>query len=105
MIRYPALSTLVLATCLIGCGCSVFPDREAPPPIAPLTVEYEIPLLRMDGSIEKLTVEDSKPEDGIKIVFCKELPTMLACLVDENGKQEWMAVPVAQAPAKPDKQT
>ena len=77
---------------LVGCGCSAKPAK----PEAPAASEYQIPMLLADGTIGSLTVEAS-PGDP-RFVFCKELPGQLACLVDDAGRQVWVAVPFAPDP-------
>lgn len=76
-------------------GCASVPKEEPqPPPVA----EYKVPLLLADGSMSELTVEDGKPGEGVRILFCKELPGVLACLADDNGRQAWLMIPFGEGP-------
>lgn len=90
---------LMLMTCFI-CGCASAPKeaaQESPPPVD----EYQVPLIMADGAMDEITVEDNKPHEGLRIIFCKELPGVLACLANRNGKQEWLTIPFGEAPRDP----
>ena len=86
---------IVLVATLVLAGCASAPKEAAtPPPVA----EYKVPLLMADGSMSELTVEDGKPGEGVRILFCKELPGVLACLADDNGRQAWLMIPFGDGP-------
>lgn len=82
---------LIVAFCA-GCASAPAPVADVPPP-----AEYPVPLLKADGSIDTIIVEDDGKQ-GARVIFCKEQQTYLACLVDENGQAAWATVPFAPDP-------
>lgn len=90
----PCCSPAVSSCSVVAARCS--PSIKLTPPLKSVTVEYEVPLLKADGTMDKLTVEDAHPELGVRVVFCKEMPGGLICLTDEGGKQGWLQIPAVQ---------
>ena len=81
---------LIVAFCA-GCASGPAPIAEAPPSLT----EYAVPLIFSDGHIEQIIVEDSKPEEGVRMIFCKDMPAQIMCLASVNGQGRWMSVPKA----------
>lgn len=55
---------------------------------------YQIPLEKLDGKIEQLTVEDEL-RDGSEVVRCKEVDTRtIVCeMRDPDGNKFWVYIP------------
>ena len=78
-------------------GCASAPASLAEPaqePASPPT-EYPVPLIFSDGHVEQIIVEDSKPEEGVRMIFCKDMPAQILCLTSVKGVAQWMSVPKA----------
>lgn len=77
---------------LAGCASAPVPLTEPAPQPAQLT-EYPVPLILQDGRIDTIVIEDGRPQEGTRFIFCKDTPSQIVCLASVNGVAQWLAVP------------
>lgn len=58
----------------------------APPerPDNPAAAEYQIPVIKSDGRVQRFTVEP-EPGETERMLFCVESPDLVLCLAEEGG--------------------
>jgi hypothetical protein len=46
-----------------------------------------------DGTIDQIIVEDDRPEEQVRIIFCRDLPDKILCLASAKGMAQWLQIP------------
>lgn len=87
-----AVRITIIGICLSGCATT----PQAPPvvePENPTAGEYQIPVVKADGSIEQFTVD---PDPEQTFLFCIEMPGAAVCIADQSGRAVQFVFPMPQ---------
>lgn len=94
MIRPLAIAlALFIAGCATPCKADGLSIRcpfggEAAHASAPVTLEYSVPIIMLDGSVGTIPIHDDRPDLRRRVLICTEVSEDMArCVAEVDGKR------------------